>query len=72
MELCLDAMGLAVKLEDGNLDILYAAVAGILEQLNISTEDVRQSLDKYHHLTPKNTMGVVTGRTSFAMELKKA
>ena len=33
------AMGIAVKIEDGNLDILYAAVVEILGQLQLGTPD---------------------------------
>ncbi|KAI4954733.1 hypothetical protein J4E86_006043 [Alternaria arbusti] len=55
------AMGIAVKVEDGNLDILYAAVIEILEQLNIGSSEVRQSLDGWRYPKIVNTAGVVTG-----------
>ncbi|KAI4684438.1 uncharacterized protein J4E84_006428 [Alternaria hordeiaustralica] len=55
------AMGIAVKVEDGNLDILYAAVIETLEQLNIGSSEVRQSLDGWRYPKIVNTAGVVTG-----------
>ncbi|KAI4925541.1 hypothetical protein J4E85_007420 [Alternaria conjuncta] len=55
------AMGIAVKVEDGNLDVLYAAVIEILEQLNIGSSEVRQSLDGWRYPKIVNTAGVVTG-----------
>lgn len=58
-------VGIAIKVEDGNLDILYAAVAEILEQLKISNQASKESLDAYHHPEIKNTKGVVTGTTKF-------
>jgi L-asparaginase II len=54
-------MGVAVKVEDGNLDILYAAVIEILEQLDIGTSKTRQQLRCWHHPDIINTAGVVTG-----------
>lgn len=35
-------IGIAVKIEDGNINILYAAVMEILVQLGIGTEEVRK------------------------------
>lgn len=55
------AIGIAVKVEDGNIDVLYSAVMEILEQLNIGTKDMRQQLAVFHHPNIVNTAGVVTG-----------
>lgn len=55
------AIGIAVKVEDGNLDILYSVVPEILERLNIGTKEMRHQLDSYHHPKILNTAGVVTG-----------
>lgn len=55
------AIGLAVKVEDGNIDILYSAVMEILDQLDIGTKDMRQQLAGFHHPRIINTAGVVTG-----------
>lgn len=35
-------IGIAVKIEDGNINILYAAVMEILVQLGIGTEEVQK------------------------------
>lgn len=59
------AVGIAVKVEDGNLDILYAAVAEILERLKIYNQASKESLYAYHHPEIKNTKGIVTGTTEF-------
>lgn len=56
-----NAIGIAVKVEDGNIDILYSAVMEILEQLNIGTKEMRQQLAAFHHPNIVNTAGVVTG-----------
>lgn len=55
------AIGIAVKVEDGNLDVLYAAVIEILEQLKVGSTEVRQSLDGWRYPEIVNTAGVVTG-----------
>ncbi|KAL9471964.1 hypothetical protein ACSS6W_009905 [Trichoderma asperelloides] len=59
------AVGIAVKVEDGSLDILYAAVAEILERMKICKQESKKNLDAYHHPTIKNTKGIVTGTTKF-------
>lgn len=38
------AIGIAVKIEDGNLDMLYSAVVEILRQLGIGSEGVRKQI----------------------------
>lgn len=62
------AIGIAVKVEDGNIDILYSAVMEILEQLDVGTKDMRQQLAGFHHPSIINTAGVVTG--GFKHQLK--
>ncbi|KAK0647283.1 hypothetical protein DIS24_g7887 [Lasiodiplodia hormozganensis] len=64
------ALGIAVKIEDGNEEILYAAVAEILEQLQIGTVDMRQKLAAFHHLSRVNTAGAVTGKVSFQFKVR--
>ncbi|KAH8665544.1 L-asparaginase II [Ilyonectria robusta] len=64
------AIGIAVKIEDGSLDILYAVVVEVLEQLQIGTVEVGSELERFHHLQLKNTMGVVTGRASFSFKVQ--
>lgn len=64
-------VGIAVKIEDGNIDILYAAVMEILAQLEIGSEAMRDSLQSWHRPPIFNTMGVVTGRTSHSIDVRK-
>ncbi|KAF9690510.1 hypothetical protein EKO04_011550 [Ascochyta lentis] len=64
-------VGIAVKIEDGNLDILYAAVMEILTQLGIGEEKARSSLEGWHLPQIKNTIGVVTGVISHHFTVQK-
>ncbi|KAM0714781.1 hypothetical protein Q7P37_009245 [Cladosporium fusiforme] len=64
------ALGIAVKIEDGSLEILYAVVAEILAQLEIGTPQQRDALTSFHHLKRRNTMDVVTGDVKLAFRLR--
>lgn len=64
------AVGIGVKVEDGNLEILYAVVAEILEQLQIGTQEMRKSLDSFHHIKRINTAKVETGKVAFAFDIR--
>ncbi|PSN65547.1 L-asparaginase II protein [Corynespora cassiicola Philippines] len=64
-------VGIAVKVEDGNIDMLYAAVMDILAQLDIGEESVRTGLQGWHSPPILNTMGVVTGRVSHSIIVRK-
>ncbi|KAJ4002554.1 hypothetical protein NW752_012475 [Fusarium irregulare] len=55
------AIGIAVKVDDGNYDILYAVVMELLEQLNIGTQEARESFQQWHYFKRRNTMDVVIG-----------
>ncbi|KAJ2967826.1 hypothetical protein NQ176_g9481 [Zarea fungicola] len=63
------SVGIAAKIEDGNMDILYGAVAEILARLEIGTAEMRGSLDGFHIQPIKNTVGVVTGHVSYPFKL---
>ncbi|KAI5460712.1 putative thermolabile L-asparaginase [Mariannaea sp. PMI_226] len=63
-------IGIAVKIEDGNIEILYAVVMEILEQLDIGTREMRQQLSDFHYLQRLNTAGVVTGQVSLAFKVR--
>ncbi|PWY88890.1 L-asparaginase II [Aspergillus sclerotioniger CBS 115572] len=63
------AIGIAVKIEDGNLDILYAAVVEILGQFQIAAPDQLQRLAAFHRPQIRNTAGVVTGQTSHQFQM---
>lgn len=56
------AVGIAIKVEDGSVQIVYAAVVEILTQLNIGTEKERKKLERFHHPPRLNTMNVVVGK----------
>ncbi|KAF9892286.1 hypothetical protein FE257_002063 [Aspergillus nanangensis] len=64
------AVGIAVKIEDGTIPILYAAVMEILEQLDIGTTEMRGELADFHHPAIVNTAGVVTGHVSHAFKVR--
>jgi L-asparaginase II len=64
------AVGISVKIEDGNLDILYAAVTEILQQMKIYSQEDSESLEAYHHPKIKNTKGIVTGTTRFQFNFR--
>ncbi|KAK8855594.1 L-asparaginase II [Apiospora arundinis] len=58
------ALGLAVKIEDGSIEMLYVAVMEILSQLRIGDREKRGKLRHFHYLERKNTMNVVTGQVT--------
>ncbi|KAK1472451.1 hypothetical protein CCUS01_05835 [Colletotrichum cuscutae] len=64
-------LGISVKVEDGNEEILYAAVMEILEQLGIGSVESRDALKAFHHIERVNTAGVITGKVSFSFKLRK-
>ncbi|MFM0726603.1 asparaginase [Paraburkholderia strydomiana] len=63
------ALGIAVKIEDGNLAMLYAVAAELLVLLDIGTTEQRAKLEGFHAPKRLNTMGVETGRVAFSVEL---
>ncbi|KAM0263125.1 hypothetical protein ACHAPA_008958 [Fusarium lateritium] len=64
------ALGISAKVEDGNIEILYAVVAEILDQLDIGTREQRDKLESFWHLKRRNTMNVVTGQVTFNFKLR--
>lgn len=64
------AVGIAVKIEDGDVSIVYVAVVEILEQLGIGTVEMREKLDGFHHPRRVNTAGVVAGNVSCAFKIR--
>jgi L-asparaginase II len=66
------ALGIAVKVEDGNTTVLYAIVADVLGQLGIGNETQREKLSAYRHPPMRNTMGVETGRLIVSVPLERA
>ncbi|RQQ55149.1 asparaginase [Burkholderia stagnalis] len=66
------ALGISVKVEDGNTDVLYMLVSEILERLRIGTAEQRGQLAAFHRPRMLNTQGVEVGRTTFPFELLPA
>lgn len=66
------AMGIAVKVEDGNMDILYAAVPEILERLGLGSAEQRAQLDSFHFIERRNTAGLKVGAVEFPFALREA
>jgi L-asparaginase II len=65
------ALGIAVKVEDGNTTVLYAIVADVLEQLGVGKDTQREKLSAYRHAPMRNTMGVETGRLTVSAPLER-
>ncbi|KAJ3482405.1 hypothetical protein NLG97_g7581 [Lecanicillium saksenae] len=64
------SVGIAAKIEDGNMDILYSAVAELLARLEIGTPESRRALDRFHSMSIKNTVGVITGHVAYPFKLQ--
>ena len=65
------ALGIAVKVEDGNTSILYAIVSQLLTQLGIGGEAEHRALDAFRLRDMRNTVGLKTGRVDVAVPLVK-
>lgn len=61
------ALGLAVKIEDGNGTILTAVVVELLHRLGIGTPEQRAKLDIYRAPIIKNTVGLEVGRVDVSL-----
>jgi L-asparaginase II len=66
------ALGIAVKVEDGNSSILYAIVVDLLAKLGIGEEAAYRALDGFRLRAMRNTVGIETGRVEVAVPLVKA
>lgn len=66
------ALGIAIKIEDGNLTALYAVVSELLTLLEMGTPEQRKKLDRFHAPKMLNTMGVETSRLQFSVALMRA
>ncbi|HZZ10347.1 MAG TPA: asparaginase [Paraburkholderia sp.] len=63
------ALGIAVKVENGNLGVLYGVTAELLALLEIGTPTQRAALAAFHTPRMLNTMGVEIGRLAFSLDL---
>jgi L-asparaginase II len=64
------ALGLAVKMEDGNPTALYAVVMEVLAQLGIGTPAQHAALARFHAPRISNTKGVETGQVRARLALR--
>lgn len=62
------AIGIAVKVEDGNVDVVYAVTVEILRLLGIGTDAQRGAVESWNMKTRKNTAGAVIGGARFDFE----
>jgi L-asparaginase II len=65
-----NGLGIAVKVEDGNVSVLYAVVAELLAELDLGTSGQRAALDAFHARPIVNTMGVEVGNMAFSVALE--
>lgn len=65
------AIGISVKIADGNIDAVYMIVSEVLERLQIGAPGQRSRIGKYHRPAMLNTKGVDIGHAEFPFELRK-
>ncbi len=63
------AIGIGIKIEDGNRDVAYSVVVEILEQLKIGSEEQREKLEAFHKRKVTNTAGVTAGNVWYAFDV---
>jgi L-asparaginase II len=64
------ALGIAVKIEDGNIGVLYATVAELLARLDIGSPEQRAQLGAFHASPMFNSVGVEIGHLAFSLALE--
>jgi L-asparaginase II len=65
-------LGIAVKVEDGNVGVLYAVVTALLDRLDVGTADARSKLDAFRAGPIRNTAGREVGHLAVTFELARA
>ncbi|GMK57626.1 hypothetical protein CspeluHIS016_0404600 [Cutaneotrichosporon spelunceum] len=65
-----EGLGIAVKIEGGNMDILFASVAEIMERLEIGTEEERRPMEVFHKVARRNTAGLKVGEVGFPFVMR--
>lgn len=63
------AIGISVKVTDGNVAAMYMIVSELLERLDIGTPNQRSQLAAFHQPKMLNTRGVKIGHVEFPFEL---
>lgn len=59
-----------MKVEDGNIGMLYATVAELLARLDIGSPEQRAQLEAFRAPPMINTMGVEIGHLAFSLALE--
>ncbi|MBN1968453.1 MAG: asparaginase [Candidatus Delongbacteria bacterium] len=65
------SLGIAVKMEDGSMEVLPVVVMEILRQLDLVDDRIKNELNKYIIFENKNDLGFVTGYTKANFKLKR-
>lgn len=65
------AIGLSVKVEDGNVGVLAMIVSEVLDRLAIGTAEQRAALAAFHRPPMRNTKGLETGHATFPFVLAR-
>lgn len=63
------AVGISVKIEDGNSAVVQAVVCEVLRQLGLADTQALAALGDFHAPPMRNTAGLVTGHLSFPLLL---
>jgi L-asparaginase II len=66
-----EGIGIAVKIEDGSMDVLPPVVMKILETMNILDRDELKSLNKFRIINSYNDVGTKVGEIYPVFELQK-
>ena len=64
------AVGVAIKVEDGNVEALYMLVSEVLHRLEIGTPEQRAALDAIRQPKMLNTRGVEVGHVEYPFVLR--
>ncbi|CAM2143970.1 Asparaginase [Pararobbsia alpina] len=65
------AIGIAVKVEDGNTNVLYTVVTELIAQLQLGTPEQRTAIRAFGARPIVNTMGVDVGRLAVSLKLER-
>jgi len=65
------AVGIAVKIEDGDINILYSAVLEILKLLQLGPSVMHQELSCFRRQQILNTVGILTGHVSHQFKVRR-
>ncbi|RPD94622.1 asparaginase [Candidatus Pantoea deserta] len=66
------AVGIAFKLEDGNIDAMYSVICEALLRLGFLSDKQALALNHFHHPAMVNTMSETTGHREFPFTLRRS